>query len=46
MLFMTAVYFNSFKEKFTGTIFGILYWAVMYIFIFPKVSKNFNIKDI
>jgi hypothetical protein len=46
MLFMTAVYFHSFQEKFTGTMFGILYWAIMYIFAFPKISKDFNAREI
>ncbi|CAI2183692.1 6206_t:CDS:1 [Funneliformis geosporum] len=36
MLLMTAVYFHTLWEKFTGTLLGILYWGLMYGFIFPK----------
>ncbi|CAG8434181.1 8469_t:CDS:1 [Funneliformis mosseae] len=36
MLLMTAVYFHTFFEKFTGTLSGLFYWALIYGFIFPK----------
>ncbi|RIA84934.1 inositol phospholipid synthesis and fat-storage-inducing TM-domain-containing protein [Glomus cerebriforme] len=39
MLAMTAIYFHSFQEKLTGTILGVLYWALAYIFIFPHYIK-------
>ncbi|CAB4435889.1 unnamed protein product [Rhizophagus irregularis] len=29
MLVVTAIYFHDFFEKFTGTIFGVLYWIIM-----------------
>ncbi|CAG8520087.1 12694_t:CDS:1 [Dentiscutata heterogama] len=41
MLLMTSVYnFHNFREKLSGTIFGVLYWITAYICIFPLYARN------
>ncbi|CAO3639790.1 unnamed protein product [Mucor hiemalis] len=38
MLFMTGVYFHGHFEILSGSIFGILGWATLYVGVFPRVS--------
>ncbi|KAF0546679.1 inositol phospholipid biosynthesis protein scs3 [Gigaspora margarita] len=41
MLLMTSVYnFHNFREKLSGTVFGILYWVMAYTYIFPMFARH------
>ncbi|KAI9361028.1 inositol phospholipid synthesis and fat-storage-inducing TM-domain-containing protein [Pilaira anomala] len=37
MLFMTGVYFHGHFEILSGSIFGVLGWAVLYLGVFPNI---------
>lgn len=41
MLFTTAAYFHTWKEKITGLILGYLWWSIQYIFG-PQFIKKSN----
>ncbi|RKP39795.1 Fat storage-inducing transmembrane protein, partial [Dimargaris cristalligena] len=38
MLVVTATFYHSIREKFTGLIFGFLYWFVAYLYLFPSTT--------
>ncbi|GAA5811373.1 hypothetical protein MFLAVUS_004807 [Mucor flavus] len=38
MLFMTGVYFHGHFEILSGSIFGVLGWAALYLGVFPNIS--------
>ncbi|KAI8371907.1 inositol phospholipid synthesis and fat-storage-inducing TM-domain-containing protein [Blakeslea trispora] len=39
MLLMTGIYFHGQFEIFSGTVFGILGWAILYLGVFPKIPQ-------
>ncbi|ORX60301.1 hypothetical protein DM01DRAFT_320633 [Hesseltinella vesiculosa] len=39
MMVMTAVYFHGHNELLTGSIFGVLGWAILYLGLFPRVPQ-------
>ncbi|CAG8665671.1 3672_t:CDS:2 [Ambispora gerdemannii] len=46
MLFMTGIFFHNLNEKLTGSLFGVLYWIVMYGVVFPNYVKSWMPYDI
>ncbi|CAO3680766.1 unnamed protein product [Rhizopus stolonifer] len=39
MLFQTGVYFHGHYELLSGTIFGVLGWAILYLGVFPRIPE-------
>ncbi|KAI8983551.1 inositol phospholipid synthesis and fat-storage-inducing TM-domain-containing protein [Pilobolus umbonatus] len=39
MLFMTGTYFHGHFEIMSGTFFGLLGWAILYLGVFPKIPS-------